>query len=138
MREFLPKHEMLYGGPFGGPMYLDEHGEPVTRTPKTHPYTYDGFVIWSIDDEEPNDTIYTDRLTMWDHAKHDRLCEKHFGNDHQYWDKRAPKKIEAFLKDWIEDPNLQLIRVIQYCNQSSGYPTWRLDYFVPGRYEKSS
>ena len=111
---------------------LDEHGNPVKRTRLTHPYNYDGFVLWrGGENGEATGTIYTDRLIQWDFDKHDELCVKHFGNRGQYWDQREPEKIEAFLRDWTGCAELRLILVMQYCNQATGYPTWRLDYYQP-------
>ena len=108
---------------------VDEHGTPVKRTKQEYPYSYDGFVSWrGGENKEANNTIYSDRLLQWDFAKHDRLCEKHFGNKGQYWNSREPKLIEAFLRDWLVDQNLKLIFVMEYCNVSSGYPCWRFDF----------
>jgi len=110
-------------GPF------DEHGNTVARTKQSHPYSYDGFVQWRIEPQQKaSSTIYSDRLLQWDFAKHDRLCQKHFGNKGQLWDRREPKLIEAFLRDWCDDKNLTLVMVMEYCNQSSGYPVWRFDF----------
>jgi hypothetical protein len=106
---------------------VDEHGNPVERTKEMYPYSYDGFVIWRTEGKA-NDTIYSDRLLQWDFAKHDRLCMKHFGNKGQYWSDRPPEKIEAFLRDWCDNPKLKLIFIMQYCNVSSGFPCWRFDF----------
>jgi len=107
----------------------DEFGKPVTKTKQSHPYSYDGYVQWRCgENEEANATIYSDRLLQWDFDKHDELCLKHFGDKGQYWNKRDPKKIEAFLQDWVEDPDLKLIFVMEYCNASNGYPYWRFEY----------
>lgn len=103
-----------------------EDGEGV-RTKLSHPYSYDPITIW-VGGGKAEDTVYTDRLFQWDHAKHDRLCEKHFGNRGQYWSEREPSKIEAFLRDYIGDPSVTLCCVTEYCNQATGYPVWRLDY----------
>ena len=83
-------------------------------------------------DTKANGTVYTDRLLQWDFAKHDRLCEKHFGDTGQYWDRRDPNLIANFLRDWYDNPEIVLCEVIEYCNVSTGYPTWRLDFWVPG------
>lgn len=117
---------MFYGGKILS-MYCDENGNPVERTPQTHPYSYDGFVNWKTD-EKANSCIYTDRLLMWDFDKHDRLCQKHFGNEGQYWNDREPKLIEAFLQDWCDNPDIKLVMVMQHCNLSNGYPVWSLHY----------
>jgi len=108
---------------------VDEFGKPVKRTKQTHPYSYDGYIQYrGGENEEANGTIYSDRLLQWDFDKHDALCMKHFGNKGQYWNDRDPKKIQAFLRDWTDNQKLKLIFVMEYCNQSSGYPVWRFDY----------
>lgn len=109
-------------------MYFgDEIADPNRRTKASHPYSYDPITQFRVAGE-PTSTIYTDRLLEWDFARHDELCQKHFGNKGQYWDRRSPAGIQAFLRDWCEKPDLKLIAVIEYCNLATGYPTWRLDY----------
>lgn len=103
-------------------------GLPRTRSKMTHPYSYDPFVIWKDPNLTATNTVYSDRLHQWDYKKHNDLCEKHFGNQGQYWDRRAPKAIEAFLRDYNDNPTLELVRIVEYCNASNGYPCWRLDY----------
>ena len=102
------------------------------KTKLTHPYSYDPIVQYRHPDTKANGTVYTDRLLQWDFAKHDRLCEKHFGDTGQYWDRRDPNLIANFLRDWYDNPEIVLCEVIEYCNVSTGYPTWRLDFWVPG------
>jgi len=108
--------------------YIDENGNSIERTPRSHPYSYDGYVIWRGGvSSDANGTIYTDRLSQWDYKKCERLKQKHFGNTGDYWDNRKPSDIEAFLSDWLEK-QVKLILLMQYCNVSNGYPLWRLDY----------
>lgn len=108
---------------------VDEHDKPVQRTKHSHPYSYDGFMLWrGGKNEEANGTIYSDRLLQWDHDRHNDLCKKHFGDEGQYWNDRDPKKIEAFLRDWCDNQELKLIFIMEYCNAASGYPCWRFDY----------
>ena len=104
--------------------------ENLSNTKDSHPYTYDPFLIFFNEKakQEPESSIYTDRLLEWDWAKHNELCQKHFGNQGQYWNDRDPKKIEAFLCDWI-GKKVTLIANIQYVNLSSGFPVWRLDFY---------
>lgn len=136
------EHGVLFawGGNIGG--YMDSSGSRLltadefenARTREQYPYSYDPFLIFEKRTKKKeaeitaNGTIYTDRLLQWDYAKHDLLCKKHFGNTKQYWEDRPSSKIEAFLRDWVSDPDLVLCRVVQYCNQATGFPTWRLDY----------
>lgn len=110
---------------------VDEYGNPVERTKRTHPYSYDGFVMWrGGENKEANATIYSDRLYSQDWERHNELCLKHFGDEGQYWNYRKPKKIEAFLRDWTGKDALKLILIMEYCNRSNGYPCWRFDFAI--------
>lgn len=114
-------HQTSQGKRFFVPVY----GE---KTPYTHPYSYDPFVIFKADGAS-NNTIYTDRLRQWDYEKYSELSKKHFGNDGQFWRDRDPQKIESFLQDWLGDEKVKLILIEEHCNVSTGCPLWRLDYF---------
>lgn len=108
--------------------HIDEHGNPIKRTPYTHPYSYDGFVTYrGGKNEEVTGTVYSDRLLQWDYEKTRKLMKKHFKNSGDYYNDRTPKQIEAFLCDRL-DKKVALVLVMQYCNQSSGYPVWRFDF----------
>lgn len=109
--------------------FCDENGDPVVRTKIDHPYNYDGFVQWRSTEttDARKSTIYSDRLFSQDHVRFNALCEKHFGNKGQYWEQRDPELIEAFLCDYFYKPDLKLYLIMEYCNQSSGYPYWRFD-----------
>lgn len=116
------------------PQFVDEHDRPVARTKHTHPWSYDGFVQERVDENsKANSSVYTDRLLQWDYDKTRHLMIKHFkdtgidvGGD--YWNARSAESIEGFLREWTENPNLRVILVMEYCNVSNGYPTWRIDY----------
>lgn len=113
--------EIEYGG-------MDERGNIVKRSKSTHPYSYDGFVTWrGGKNEEVTSTIYSDRLLQWNYKKCRDMMKKHFGKESDYWSEYTPKQIEGFLREWCEAPNLKLILIMEYCNQSSGYPCWRFD-----------
>lgn len=101
----------------------------TVKTKWSHPYSYDPIVQFIKSGSViANGTIYTDRLYQWDFSRANELQDKHFGSRSQYWDRFQPKDIEAFLRDWCNDPELELIKIVEYCNVSTGYPTWRLDY----------
>lgn len=74
------------------------------------------------------DTVYSDRLHQWDYKKHNELCKKHFGNQGQYWNNRSPEKIQDFLRDYTDNPNLILCKIEEHENKATGYPLWRFDY----------
>lgn len=101
--------------------------DPNARTKTTHPYNYDPFTIW-LGPVKPDGGVYSDRLFQWDHEKHDRLCMKHFGDKGQYWDRRDTGAIQAFLRDYLDAPELVLCEVQEYCNQATGYPCWYFAY----------
>lgn len=106
------------------------------RTKQSHPYCYDPFTIWG----EPrpsavcNGSVFTDRLEQCDRAKYVHLMHKHYRcgeSDYVHpfaLDNCQGRLIQAFLRDWFDDPKLRLLRVVEYCNQGTGYPTWSLDY----------
>lgn len=105
-------------------------GGQGVRTKFSHPYNYDPIVQWR-NGTKPNHTVYTDRLYQWDSKKYNELCRKHFGDEAQYWDlhKRPVERIQDFLRDYLAKPDLVLCIVTEHCNQASGFPLWRLDYF---------
>lgn len=115
---------------YGYLRYVGKSSLPTpVRTKELHPYSYDPFTLWHRGgNENANGTIYTDRLYQWDYVKHDELCKRHFGDTGQYWDRRSPTAVQEFLREWCEDKNLLLIEIMEYCNYSTGYPVWRLDY----------
>jgi len=106
-------------------------------TKAKHPYSYCPFTIWGVPSPSPecNGSEYDDRLSQWDHDKYERLKKQHYhdaetGNYLAPFSSNACKgdRIEAFLRDWYDDPALKLLRVIEYCQPYSGYPTWRFDF----------
>lgn len=100
----------------------DEYGNPVEKTKEEYPYSYDAFVVYGRRDEEKcNGSVYTDRLYQWDHEKTKSLNIKDWTSNF--------KGIEAFLREWQGHEKLELLQVVEYCNVSNGYPTWRLDYY---------
>lgn len=113
-----------------GSRFCDENGEPVARTKYTHPYSYDPFVIWK-GAGKANGTVYTDRLFEWDRRKAEDLCDKHLPG--LRWNNAPPSKIEAFLREYMGEPNLRLVLVMEYCNWATGYPVWRLDYITEAK-----
>jgi len=105
---------------------VDEFDRPVERTKQEHPYSYDGFVTYrNGKNEEINNDVYSDRLLQWNYNKSRVLMQKYFGESGDYWSGRNPKKIQKFLSEYFDKPNLKLILIMEYCNVSSGYPVWR-------------
>ncbi len=134
MMQEIDSSEDLSFNPFAG---VDEHGQPVKRTRHTHPYSYDGFVQERCgENSEATSTVWTDRLLQWDYDLTRKLLKKHFadtgidvGGD--CWGSRSAAAIEGFLRERLGKPELRVILVMEYCNQATGYPVWRIDYRSP-------
>jgi len=110
---------------------IDEHGNAVKRTMESHPYTYDGFVLWrGIQQSELSHTLYSDRLRTQYRGQWDELLKKHFSNISDNFDNRNPQQVEKFLQELLGKPNYKLGLIMQYCNQSNGFPVWRFDIKV--------
>ena len=116
---------------------------PDARTPEQYPYGFEAYICWEVADflgakaaaGRRFSGFDTDRLTMWDFAKHDRLNMKHFGNKAQlHWGSRSPKLIEAFVRDWCEDPGLRLVQIIAQVNVGNGFPLWSLVFIHSEEY----
>jgi len=118
----------IFYGVLGKSQYVDENGRPIARTPLTHPYSYDSYVIWGNSDGNSSGALYSDRLFQWNPEKYNRLCVKHFGDKGQHFDNRDPAKVEAFLRDYFDKPKLVLTMIMRGCNVSSGYPLWIFFY----------
>lgn len=107
------------------------------RTKRSHPYSYDPVLQYKKYAKTPQTAhaSYSDRLAQWDHDKFRRLCEQHFkgkngdrGGDWFY--QRHPADIEAFLRDYFDQPALELVRVEEQCNVASGFPLWVFWYMT--------
>ncbi len=96
-----------------------------------NPYSYKPFLMWHTRNEVPageQGTAYSDRLYRQNSTKYNELCEKHFGDQGQYFDRRDPSKIEAFLKDYWNYPHLVLVSITEHCNQATGFPLWQFNF----------
>lgn len=107
---------------------IDEHGNPVKRTKKDHPWAYDGFVVYrALPNSETNATLYSDRIKGHYQDRWKNLCQKHFGTTHSDFDDRSPSSIESFLAELLNKPNLKIVFIMEYCNHANGFPVWRFD-----------
>jgi hypothetical protein len=119
--------------------YLDIPGFHLgPRTKQTNPYTYDPLLQWRKYEKTPANAsaVYSDRMSQWDYSKYRSLIDKHFagvGNDRggDYFSSRSPKRIEAFLRDYNDNQDLELVRIEEHCNQATGYPVWAFFYVNP-------
>ena len=111
------------------PKYVDINGKAITRTPQSHPYTYDEFVQWKETsfEKRKSSVLYSDRLYQWDYKKYNECCNKVFGNEGQYFYSRIPEDIEKFLSLYLNE-SIKLTAIIQGCNPHNGYPYWVFYY----------
>lgn len=110
--------------------FTDLYGNPVERTPFTHPYNFDQYVIWKSKDFNKNKVYsaeYSDRMIEWDIEKFSRCTQEVFHNQKQYFDDRKPKDIERFLIKYFGH-ELKLIAIEKCCNFATGYPIWIFHY----------
>lgn len=103
--------------------YMDWDENPTNRTPISHPYSYDPYVIWKKYNKY-NNTVYSDRLVQWDYSKYNRIRKDIFKDESQYWDNCSGKDVELFLRKYFNDDTIVLCGVMKGCNVSSGYPYW--------------
>lgn len=105
-------------------------GDPITKTPQSHPYSYEPFVVWENEEVGATGSAYSDRMMQWDYEKFNKSCEEVWGNKGQLFHSyiRQPKDIEKFLQLYFDKPNLKLARLVEGCNVSSGYPYWVFEW----------
>jgi hypothetical protein len=111
---------------FGFPQY----GE---RTPFTHPYSYDEFIIYDDTDGIDRSQIhanYSDRLYQWDYRKFDMAMKQTTGDTRQRFSGLSVEQLSKFLQLYHDDTSIRCVKLVQGCNQSNGYPYWILFYVV--------
>lgn len=107
--------------------FVDLNGRPIKRTPFSHPYSYEEYVIWKGDYNENNDAVYSDRLYSWDSEKYNECCQKVFNDKRQIFNGSKPEDIEKFLSLYFEK-EIKLTAIVQGCNAGNGYPYWAFCY----------
>lgn len=108
----------------------DIDGNVVERTPYTHPYSYEEYVVWKSDDFQKDfhySAVYSDRLWQWDDVKYNRCREEVFGDCSQSWDGKKPCDIEKFLSIYFQTV-VKLQAIVKGCNAAYGSPYWAFLY----------
>lgn len=121
-------YEDYWGG--GSPLYLDLNGRPVKRTPASHPYSYDEFVIFKSERFEKTDCmVYHDRMMQWSGSAFSKAVREVWPDKphSQMFDGKKPADINRFLNLYF-GKEVELTAVLQGCNVSSGYPYWIFAY----------
>lgn len=112
------------------PRFYDLNGNPVERTPWSHPYAYDEFVVYKAENfDEGNSWVYSDRMLQWDREKYGDAFHKVWPgkSGSQMFHNRKPEDINQFLNLYFEK-KVTLTAVLQGCNVSTGYPYWIFAY----------
>lgn len=119
----------LYGEPIR--RIKDPRGEPdhdlgrFGRSRLTHPYSYDPETVWG-DPYPPTGknlgSNYTDRLSTWKYKEY-REAATRLGVCFQKG-RVTGDAIQQMLRELLDLPKLELLRVIEFCNAATGYPTW--------------
>lgn len=103
---------------------------PMSPNRMKNLYNYDPMTVYQDRDYSSYTdchTVYSDRLHQWDHEKFNKISTAKFGNDGHYWNNRSPRLISEFLSEYFGH-SVKVVQIIEYCDQSSGYPVWRFDY----------
>lgn len=71
----------------------------------------------------------SDTLYMASPSKYDDASIKVFGDKSQlWWGSRKPKQVEAFLREYFDNPKLELVEIQKMYNVSNGFPIWHFEY----------
>lgn len=101
------------------------------RSREEYPYSYSPIILFGNDDSNVDGTtcVYSDRIEQWNRKLTDELYEKHMGkNFHGSFDDAQPGQVQAFLRERLNKPDLCLRFIVEWCNQSNGYPYWSFYY----------
>lgn len=113
-----------------GLLYLDLSGKPIKRTPRTHPYSYDDFVLYKSEDFDPMDSmVYHDRMLQWDREAFGKAASEVWPDKShsQMFYGREPADINRFLNLYF-GKEVKLTAVLQGCNVGNGFPYWIFAY----------
>lgn len=107
--------------------YIDKEGVTrfiPARTKMSHPYNYEPIVLLR-SEKKGTDNAYTDRMCGWDRDKFYKGLEQKGELRFSWGDKT---KVNNFLRVYYDDPTIEVVQVVEYCNEATGYPTWFLGW----------
>lgn len=118
-------------------LHVDIDGKVIERPKSEYPYSYSAFCIFNASQKKLDavkkdslDTfsVYTDRLFSENPSKFNSAALSVFENKSQYFDNKDPSLIEKFLQVYYSDTSICLLKIIEECNVSNGFPTWYFKY----------
>lgn len=113
-------------------LYRDENGKECQRTPISHPYGYDPYIVFGkpnneIEKDYINGSVYDDRLMQSNYKKFDTLKNDILKNIP--FENCSKETIEKFLESFQDHTvKIDLVRVLKGCNVSNGYPYYVFQY----------
>lgn len=112
--------------------YLDEDGKPVSKTPHTHPYSYDPYIVFGKPNKEVekgyiNGCVYDDRMLQSNFKKYEFLRGNILKNSP--FETCSKENLEKFLSAFNDNKiKVDLVRILKGCNVSNGYPYYVFQY----------
>lgn len=106
------------------------------------PYSYRPFYVWGGKDKRCNGSVYHDRMQGWDNKKIEQISLTIWEPRESLFDKGTKYAVtqwkdhvgmQKLLREFNDDPTLELTAIVEYCNLSNGYPVWRFDYISTKR-----
>lgn len=127
-----PKDVTMFPTGFGEEKYYHDadgfmrHHPP--RTKWSHPYSYDPIeVVFTCGDA--TGSAYTDRMTSWDYTKfYDELGKLNKGKGEMSFSWSNRELVQKFCRRYFNDKSMTITRVVEMCNQSTGYPLWLISW----------
>jgi len=109
-----------------------EEVDSQERPRSSHPYSYSPETTWFRSDCGTSyfgdASCYTDRLRGWiGYDKFREMQTRILGKTSDYWSQFKTADVEKFLQEYLGEP-VVLVRMVEYCNQASGFPLWLLCY----------
>jgi hypothetical protein len=120
----------------------DAEGNRIERSKREYPYNFSDYVRWVnskyrgrtnpctivLEEGKRLDTSYTDHLASWNREHFDACFAKSLPIGSGGFRSGSAIAIQAFLRDYHRDENLELVKIVDCCNQASGFEIWRFDF----------
>ena len=144
----LPNGRMMALDHFGREVIFDDpdsdlprHNPPRSKYDRNYSYSYDPFTIWGGQSSSCNGSDWVDHMVSRDRKKYEALIEKIFVDaegkrEGVFVQGCNGQKIQQFYREFTGNHEIVLTRVVEFCNISNGYPTWRIDYHIPPKKEQ--
>jgi hypothetical protein len=117
----------------------DYEGNLIERTKREHPYNFSDYVRWAkyrnrkgsdfaLQEGQSHQSAFSDRMSGWDRDHFEKCFAEHLPIGSGGFRHGNPGAIENFLRAYQRDENLELLRIVDGCNSSTGYEIFRFDF----------